>query len=94
MAKSKKNIGAFQKAMLSNTKMIGTEDSMEKEKANSTKSNSKLKNEAIMQSVLKPAVYKKFEEIGKKHGIETDVLIEKGLNLFLSLEHYWFDNND
>jgi len=91
MAKSNKNIGAFQKAMLSNTKMIRSEEN-EDSKKDTGKAASKKRSTASGNSIDQEA-YAKIDALAKKYGLDTQVLIGKSLDLFISLEDFWFDNN-
>lgn len=91
MVKSKKNINAFQKAMLSNTKMISVEEQEDHKEI--TKDKKKI--EDVKLSGLNSEKLKILNRMSKKYGIDVDVLIEMGLDLFISLEEYWFtDKND
>lgn len=89
MAKSKKNIGAFQQAMLNNTKMI-TADEETSSKKGTGKTAGKLPENTGSSSEIDPELYKKLETIGKKYGIETEILINKGIELFVELEEFLF----
>ena len=93
MAKNKKNIDAFQKAMLSNTKMIKAEEKDKNEKPTSKQKQTKI-NEETKLSGINPEKIKILENMGNKYGVNVNDLIDKGLDLFISLEDYWFNDNN
>ena len=90
MAKSKKNIGAFQQAMLNNTKMIGTDDETSPENGKS-KSISQSSDTSSTEMGIDPELFKKVESMGKKYGIETEILLNKSIGLFVELEEFLFN---
>lgn len=92
MAKSKKNINAFQEAMLNNTKMIGNDEKSEPNKEVVTKPKSAATKSNTSAININPVIYKKLEEMGKKYDVDPNILASKGLELVVTLENYWFDN--
>jgi hypothetical protein len=91
MAKTKKNIGAFQEAMLSNTKMIAGEAKETEKKAVQTSKRPPSKSSTEGTKGISPDLYNKVLAFGEKHHIDPETVISKSLDLFLSLEDYWFD---
>lgn len=79
MVKSKRNVNAFQKAMLSNTKVIGNSESAAEE----------LQKEHAGPDI-NPELLKAYEKLAKSVNIESKDLIEIALTHFLNLEDVWF----
>lgn len=91
MAKSKKNIDAFQKAMLSNTKMIGNKTSKSTGGAAPKKIQKTSGGEG--PELIESQKMKALKEMENKYGIDISVLIDLGLGLFIELEDFWFHDN-
>lgn len=108
MAKSKKDIDAFQKAMLTNTKVIGkrsksttSSDTTAKTSSKTRTSNSapqkaiKTTSKATSQGLaIDPVLYKEFEKVSSKYNINADKFIDVSLRMILELEDYWFTENE
>lgn len=90
---NKKNVNAFQEAMLSNTKMIGKEKESENVPTKTT-AKSKTATKKSPPSGISPALNKKILEFSSKYDIPADTIINKSIDLFLSLEDYWFENRN
>ena len=79
---NKKNINDFQKALLSNTKIIGKEN-------NELTENNKSMGEDVK---INPEIIEKYKALAEKHNLVSYTnLMEIALNHFLDLEGYWFD---
>ncbi len=87
MAKSKKDIDAFQKAMLSNTKVIGT-DNDEKNQASGTRPDSKEETAPVENPMISIETLKEYEKFAKELNIKPDEIIELALRYFLDLKEF------
>ena len=87
MANTKKNIDAFQKAMLSNTKIIGN-DSRNRQ-SSSGSDNSKHKTKQNETSLIPQDLLKKCEVLAQELNIRPNEVIELALNHFIELKGFW-----
>lgn len=90
MAKTKKDINAFQKAMLSNTKVIGNADKKKEQSASnqrSVKNNSQQGNSELISQEL----VNKYEIFAKELNIKPNDAIKLALNHFLDLKDFMKD---
>ncbi|NJM17175.1 MAG: hypothetical protein HC896_18925 [Bacteroidales bacterium] len=74
MAKTKKDISAFQKAMLSNTKIITGQQAPNQETG----------------KPLDPALVNAIEKLAAKHGRKTEDLVNLGIKTVIELETFFF----
>jgi hypothetical protein len=79
MVKSKRNVNEFQKAMLSNTKIIGN--------AEEGSDSSPADNDYL---ILDPQLMAAYEKLADKVNVNKTALIEIALQHFLNLEDVWF----
>lgn len=89
MAKTKKDINAFQKAMLSNTKIIGNDDSNKAQSAAKETGKNKLQQDdtySIPQDLVN-----KYEVFAKELNIKPSEAIVLALNHFLDLKGFLKD---
>ena len=86
MAATKKDISAFQKAMLSNTKVIGNEEN--KKKSSSGRRASASKSAQNDSSLIPQELQKKYETLAKDLNIKPKEAIELALNHFLDLKGF------
>ncbi|MFW6351902.1 MAG: hypothetical protein ACOC2E_05910 [Bacteroidota bacterium] len=80
MAKSKKNVDDFQKAMLANTKNIKEDPPSEERETN------ELKNALTISAETQ----KRIKLFAEKYNLEPDDVAELALQHFLDMEGYWF----
>lgn len=90
---NKKNIDAFQEAMLSNTKMIGKEQGGKSEPKKEISRTKKPVKSALLNGIS-PELNKKILAFSAKYDIPADTIIDKSVDLFLSLEDYWFESGN
>ena len=91
MAKSKKNIGDFQDALMSNTKVLNKPSAAKKTAATKKKlapktTAVKTKTPSANQLQLDSTTYKNFSALAKKHDVDINDLAKVALNMFGEFE--------
>ena len=79
MVKSKRNVNEFQKAMLTNTKVIGNAENTDND-IKSTENNDS----------ISPEIMEAYEKLADKVNMDKNDLIEIALQHFLNFEDVWF----
>jgi hypothetical protein len=87
MASTKKDIDAFQKAMLSNTKVIGSSNE-EKAPATAKRRSTKAKVASAGSLEIPQELYKKYEDLAKELNIMPNEAINLALSHFLDLKEF------
>ena len=92
MAKNKKNIDAFQKAMLSNTKMIVSDKKETKETKTSNKKEPTPEKGNKVE--INKALYTELLRVAKEYQLEPETIANLSIKLFLTYEDFWFDSKN
>ncbi len=79
MVKSKRNVNEFQKAMLTNTKVIGNAENSDND-MKSTENNDS----------ISPELMEAYEKLADKVNMDKNDLIKIALQHFLNFEDVWF----